>query len=153
MTSSVSRQTAIILCEAPTMRHVGDKFEVGLAATKGDLGAAMPTATGAPSNVRVISRSLERTLGMSRFAPESRHVQRQCLLCANSRLSRLSYASRKRRMSSRHPATKPSRSGSPPSFRTRRLRNASSFCAFTSAADACERSMRRVRSMRSLTMA
>jgi hypothetical protein len=58
-------------------------------------------------------------------------------------------------MSSRHPATKLSRSGSPPSLRTRRLRNASSFCAFTSAADTSgsSRSTRRVRSMRSLAIA
>lgn len=60
---------------------------------------------------------------------------------------------RKRRMSSRHPATKLSSSGSPPSSCTRRLRNASSCCAFTSAADICGRvlSMRRVRSIRSST--
>ena len=57
-------------------------------------------------------------------------------------------------MSSRQPATSVSCSGSPPASRTRRLRNASSCCAFTSAADArgCRRSMRRVRSMRSPTM-
>jgi hypothetical protein len=47
------------------------------------------------------------------------------------------YATRKRRISSRHPATKLSLSGSPPSSSTRRLRNASSCCAFTSAAEVC----------------
>src|SRR5215510_1639540 len=45
-------------------------------------------------------------------------------------------AARKRRISSRHPATRLSSSGSLPSVLTRRLRNASSCCAFISAVDA-----------------
>ena len=57
--------------------------------------------------------------------------------------SQLPYASRKRRISSRHPATKLSLSGSPPSSCTRRLRKASSCCAFTSAPKSADASGQR----------